>query len=418
MKRALFVLLVTDRNVCLCTPAGEIITDETDWQPIAEALLADAHCPVRLVLDSVDQVYEQVSIKLRNPLDRHRLLARKRLALSPFTSTSGTLRLEKRHYLLTAGAGETGMKTALALLAQTGNPLHDITLFPLEAGRYLVRQFPALAQGWSIVTLDSALTGFRQLVLRQGKTVFGRLMLPARAGSGWQREIAAMLTYLPRLGLPRETPVALVANLEQAPLGSIDFPGAAVGDLFFLPADSSDFAAGFLHWHGRRSAGRKQAQLTVGRRYWQPDRFSKAALRAACCLTAIIALLGTAGIVHLHRQVISLSAETAAEAGRQVQLAAALAGDRAADGRENTLRLALALHEATAKPASELPRVKAALAALPSELGLNELAYQHAPFAVRASFATDPQPQVAALAKQLPGLSVKATENALLVTAP
>jgi hypothetical protein len=414
MKKARFVLLVTDTNACLALPDGTLIEAQEDWQEIAAALAADPHRPVRLVLDSAEQVYEQLTLRLRNPFDRRRLLARKLAMLSPDAPVAGVVKLEKEHYLLTGSGTKSALADALALLARTGNSLYDIALYPIEAGAYLVEQFPALASGWSIVTLDSRLTGFRQLVLRHGKTVFSRLMPPARLAEGWQREIGTMLTYLPRLGLPRETPVALVANLDQAPLADTSFTGATVGELFFLPADDRDVTGDFLHWHAQQS----RATLPVGQHDWRLERFSRQALRVACCLAAIITLLGTAGTLHLHHRAQALLATAAAEAAMQSQLATAMASELAENGTTNQLRVALALHGEIAPPGDELVKVKTALAALPPELGLQEIAYQRAPFMLRAAYEHDPLPQLPALAKQLPGLAVTTSGNTVMVTKP
>ena len=412
MNRALFVLLVTDRLACLALPGGEIVHAGSDWEDIRASLAADPHRPVRVVLDCAEQVYEQATIKLRNPWDRRQLLSRKQLALSPLASISGIRRLARHHYLLTGGISAVGLQEALQLLASTGNPMHDISLLTMELGAYFAQVFPALTRGWSIVTLDSKLAGFRQIVLCNGETVFGRVLPTEPTVENWRREIGTILAYLPRLGLPRNTPIALAANLEQVPLG--DFPGVHIGDVFCLPVKTQDVLAGFLQWHG----GQRQPILGVARQHWQLERSSKTILRAACCLTAIMTLLGTAGIIHLHRETVAVVTATAGNGRQQNELASRLNAAQAENGSETQYRLALQLHGDLQLAADPLPQVRAALGSLPLELGLQTIQYQHTPFMVRAGFVVDPAAQLPILKKQLSGLSIAQEGNDFMVSRP
>lgn len=226
-----FVLLIGDSGAILARITGGSVvsqhissgTAEENIAEISRLLIQAPSVPVVVLFDVLAQAYRRDQIPVVNFLDRAKIVARRLETLFPGTEFRGGLRLgaspggaRSVEYLFGSVTQTLEINSWRKFLDLAANPLDGARLLPVESTSLLERLIAHVSKEtgqvsqWHMLMSQHRTGGFRQIVVRKGQLVMTRmtpgaqdLSAPQEIASLLQREIAATIDYITRLGFDR-----------------------------------------------------------------------------------------------------------------------------------------------------------------------------------------------------------------------
>lgn len=265
-KGSNFVLIIGDDGAILVFLQGNTVVrrlfapsprpDHT--ASMIELMQGNPNVPIWVLADVIDQQYVRHSFPPVSSFSVNNLVKRRIERDFQAEDLTGMLRLGREkggrkewNYLLIALANTPLMQQWMELVVEQPNELKGIYLTPLEAQNYI----PALKKAagmnaslpWQLLITHNKVSGFRQVVLRDGKLVFTRVTqaiddgVAAVIAGNIEQEIISTLEYLRRLGFQDNDSLELLVIAAQEVKESLDLNRFRVGAAQMLtPLDVAD----------------------------------------------------------------------------------------------------------------------------------------------------------------------------------
>lgn len=226
-----FVLLIGDAGAIVARLSGNNVVAHqflggAPGDTVQQAKLALAEfpkLPVVILFDVLGQTYRRDRLPPVNMLDRPKIMARKLETLFPGVELRGGLRLGASEgdvrgfdYLFAAITASPEIAAWQKMMEQIENPISDVRLLPVESVTLLQQLTGKInaANGkpgqWNILISQHRTGGVRQIVTRDHRLAIARMtsgfvdiVSPGEIVSLLQREIAATIDYITRLGFDR-----------------------------------------------------------------------------------------------------------------------------------------------------------------------------------------------------------------------
>lgn len=206
-----------------------------DTRSFAEAFAEDPKAPIYLLIDVMDQSYIQQSLPPVSSWSVNQLIKRKMARDYPADDLKGALLIGREqagrrdwNYLFVTVSASQQLDSWLDLVIELPNQFKGIYPVPVEAENFIHRLRESVTgktfgrlrgkkkaeadadtspnYRWQLLVAHNKVSGFRQVVLKNGKLVFARLAQPIGenqpdviAGS-IEQEISVTVEYLKRLG--------------------------------------------------------------------------------------------------------------------------------------------------------------------------------------------------------------------------
>lgn len=223
--RAQFVLLIGDEGAILVFMQGATVVRRlfaVSPQPdhtgaMIELLQSHPKASITILADVIDQQYVRHSFPPVSALSVSNLVKRRIERDFQSEDITGSIRLgrdktgrKEWQYLLIALANTPMLQQWLDLIVEQPNEFKGIYLTPVEGQQYIARLHNMMTSEkplpWQLLVSHHKVSGFRQIVLRNGKLVFTRATqaiddaMPAVIAGNIEQEIMNTLEYLRRLG--------------------------------------------------------------------------------------------------------------------------------------------------------------------------------------------------------------------------
>jgi hypothetical protein len=220
-----FTLIIGDEGAILVYMQGATVVRRLfaiSPQPdhtaaIMELMISMPHVPLYVLADVIDQQYVRHTFPPVSALSVNNLVKRRISRDFQAEDITGSLRLGREktgrkewQYLLIALANTALIQQWLELLVELPNELKGIYLSPVESQNYIAQLHQAMTKEkplpWQLLVSHQKVSGFRQVVLQNGKLVFTRVTqaiddaVPAVIAGNIEQEITNTLEYLRRLG--------------------------------------------------------------------------------------------------------------------------------------------------------------------------------------------------------------------------
>ncbi len=273
IDRSSFVLSVGDEGAILCYVKNGILTQRLfstltstpDKQAFQKLLLADPHAPVHILLDVMDQSCSQQSLPAVSSLTINKLVKKRldrdfaaedlRGAIPQGREKNG------RHdwrFLFVSTPTVSPLTDWIDFLMSFSNRISGISLLPVEAIAFLKTllkkeaelEAPATAKknklssmfpgkkpvpaahkaNWHFITFHNKISGFRQVVFKDGQLVFTRLVQSPQDASAQliagalEQETINTLEYLRRLSFNDDDSIDIYTIAAQEILSVSDNP--------------------------------------------------------------------------------------------------------------------------------------------------------------------------------------------------
>lgn len=207
---------------------------------IAELMRSHPQVPLYILADVLDQQYVRQSFPpvsafsvgglVRRRLDRDFQAEDMKGSLSLGRDKEGR---KEWNYLLISLANTPLMQQWLDLIVELPNEFRGVYLTPVEAQNYIpiLKKFvPSQVPPapWQLLVSHNKISGFRQVVLRDGKLVFTRVTqaiddaVPAVIAGNIEQEILNTLEYLRRLGFQDNSALEILAICAQEVKEALD----------------------------------------------------------------------------------------------------------------------------------------------------------------------------------------------------
>ena len=247
MKKKRFILTIGDEGAILIYMEGKVLKqrlfstlDSGEGKQAFEKLLASApKVPVSLVLDVVEQSCVQQSLPAVSMLSINKLVKRRLERDYPPEDIKGVLPLGREtmgrkdwNYMFIAAHMVSPLTDWLELVVRQQNAVAGIFMLPVEGANFLkaiqkkfsetsVAKKEKKTTSWQCVVLHNKVSGFRQVVLKNGKLVFTRLIhssehdLPGVVAGNIEQEVVNTLEYLRRLSFEEESEINIYIGVSQ-----------------------------------------------------------------------------------------------------------------------------------------------------------------------------------------------------------
>ncbi|MEJ0010724.1 MAG: hypothetical protein WDN72_09760 [Alphaproteobacteria bacterium] len=225
-KKQRFILAIGDEGAILVFMQGPKVQrrlfapspQRDHTTTLVELMEANPTVPITVLADVIDQQYARHSFPPVSSLSVGGLVKRRLSRDFQAEDMKGFLPLgrdktgrKEWNYLLIAVANTPLMQQWLDLIVELPNELKGIYLAPVEGQQYLPRlrrALPLLAEPapWQLLVTHNKVSGFRQVVLQDGRLVFTRVTqaiddsVAAVLAGSIEQEIINTLEYLRRLG--------------------------------------------------------------------------------------------------------------------------------------------------------------------------------------------------------------------------
>lgn len=197
--------------------------------------------PVRVVMDVIDQQYVRQTFPPVSPLSVGGLVERRMKRDFPAEDLTGSIRIGREAtarkdwiYLLVALSNTANFQQWVELMMERPNRLLGVYLLPLECERFIsllsnaMPEQPAERAPWQLLISHNKVSGFRIVVLRDGKLTFSRIgqavgeAVPAVLAGNVEQEIQNTIEYIRRLGYAEGVGLEIYAILSAEVRDSID----------------------------------------------------------------------------------------------------------------------------------------------------------------------------------------------------
>lgn len=260
-----FVLIIGDDGAILVFLQGSTVVrrlfapsprpDHT--ASIVELMRANPGVPLSILADVIDQQYVRHNFPPVSSFSVNNLVKRRMERDFQAEDLKNSMRLGREKegrkewsYLLIALANTPLMQQWLELIVELPNELKGIYLSPVEAQQYI----PVLKKNigtpnlpWQLLLTHNKVSGFRQVVLRDGKLVFTRVTqaiddgVAAVLAGNVEQEIISTMEYLRRLGFLENDTLEMIVIAAQEVKEVLDLARFRVGGFQVLsPLDVAD----------------------------------------------------------------------------------------------------------------------------------------------------------------------------------
>lgn len=263
--RGRFVLIIGDDGGILVYMQGSTVVRRLfapSPQPdhtasIVELMQANPRTPLYILADVIDQQYVRHSFPPVSSLSVKGLVSRRLDRDFQSDDLTGSLPLgrdktgrKEWNYLLIALANTPLMQQWVELVSELPNELKGIYLVPVEAQQYiptLKKKIGGEPFSWQLLVTHNKVSGFRQVVLKEGRLVFTRVTqaiddaVPAVIAGNIEQEILNTLEYLRRLGFQDNNAIEIYVVAAQEVKEAIDLNRFTAGAAHMLtPLDVAD----------------------------------------------------------------------------------------------------------------------------------------------------------------------------------
>lgn len=224
--RGRFILTIGEEGAILLFMRGRVAVrrlfapspQPVHTEAMVELMRAHPKAPLTVLVDVLDQQYVRQTFPPVSSLSVNGLVKRRLERDFQAEDITGALPLgrdktgrKEWNFLLIALTRTPLFQAWLDLLLELPNEFKGIYLLPVEAMRFIAGLRKALGvenpQAWQLLVSHHKVSGFRQVVTRDGKLVFTRVTqsvddaIPAVVGGNIEQEIINTIEYLRRLGL-------------------------------------------------------------------------------------------------------------------------------------------------------------------------------------------------------------------------
>lgn len=252
--RKQFVLVLGDEGAILVYMQGRTVVrrlfsrspapEHTD--ALLELLRSQPRVPITVLIDVMDQQYVRHNFPPVSPLSLNGLVKRRIERDFQAEDITGAIRLGREpggrkewQYLLISLANTPLVQQWLDLLIEQPNELKGLYLTPVEGQGYLPQLHTAMTSArplpWLLLVSHHKVSGFRQIVLKNGKLIFTRVTqsiddaLPAVVAGSIEQEIMNTLEYLRRLGLEDNSTMEMMVVASQEVREALDLNRFSAG---------------------------------------------------------------------------------------------------------------------------------------------------------------------------------------------
>lgn len=264
--RQKFVLFIGDEGAILVYMRGKTVirrlfaaspaVDHTG--AVLELLRQHPNVPLSILTDVIDQQYVRHTFPPVSALSVSGLVKRRLDRDFQPTDITGSIQLgrdktgrKEWQYLLIALAITPLMQQWLDVLTEMPNELKGIYLVPVEAQNFIAALHGSVTkekpQPWQLLVSHHKVSGFRQVVLKNGKLVFTRVTqaiddaVPAVIAGNIEQEIMNTLEYLRRLGFLENNTLELLVIASQEVQVALDVNRFNAGrSMVMTPLDVAD----------------------------------------------------------------------------------------------------------------------------------------------------------------------------------
>ncbi len=265
-----FVLLIGDEGSILVYIQGTkvirrlfALSPQLDHtSAIRDLLSAHPSVPLYILADVIDQQYIRHNFPPVSAISVSKLVKRRIERDFQPEDITGFMRLgrdstgrKEWQYLLIALGNTPLIQQWVDLLVELPNELKGIFLSPVEAQSYIPQLHAAVTDEkplpWQLLVSHHKVSGFRQIVLKNGKLVFTRVTqaiddsVSAVIAGNIEQEIINTLEYLRRLGFNENNSIEMLVIASQDVKETLDLRRFSAGQSYVLtPLEISD-ALGF-----------------------------------------------------------------------------------------------------------------------------------------------------------------------------
>lgn len=230
-KATRFVLFVGDEGAILVHMQGKKVLrrmfaagpEPTNSRNFQETLASDPHAPIRILIDMQDQSYVRQTLPPVTQLSVNKLIKRRLDRDFSPDDIKGAVVLGREkggrrdwNFMMISLANTPTLSKWIEMATERPNPFQGIYLLPLESESYVKKLIDGLRQEasgsqWRLLVSHNKVSGFRQVVLNNGKMIFSRMAqtigesLPDVIAGNIEQEILNTTEYLKRLGYQDET---------------------------------------------------------------------------------------------------------------------------------------------------------------------------------------------------------------------
>ncbi|WP_395463485.1 hypothetical protein [Wolbachia endosymbiont of Cantharis cryptica] len=185
-------------------------------------LSSDKKAPLYLVLNHADQNYSLQSIPRVNKISAYLSVKAKREHFTRNNDISSVFLVEKPNkfnqnwcYLLVSSKAKHLVEYWLSVFIEIGSNFKGILMFPIEINNMAKKVFYKDPNNWKIIVAATKTGGYRQVVLKENKMVFTRLVpftndnLPGIIAGGIYQEVQNTIRSLTKFGLKKNDPIDL-----------------------------------------------------------------------------------------------------------------------------------------------------------------------------------------------------------------
>lgn len=220
-----FVLFLGDDGVILIFLQGNKVVrrmfapsvEKEHVQPFIELMQGHPKAPLYVLVDVIDQSYVRHTLPPVSPLGVGKLVQRRIDRDFAPEDINGALSLGREktgrkewNFLLISLANSALLQQWLEVLMELPNRFMGLYLAPVEAQAYLQELSASVSAGadasaWKILVTHNKVSGYRQVVLKDGQLVFTRLTqatgdgAPQVAAGNVEQEVLNTIEYLRRL---------------------------------------------------------------------------------------------------------------------------------------------------------------------------------------------------------------------------
>lgn len=246
-KRTCFVLVIgDDGGILTYLEKGKVSRrifaaspEEQNIKPVLELLSSAPKAPLYVLFDTMDQSYVRHTLPPVSSFSINKLVARRLSRDFAPEDIKGFIAMgrdktgrKEWNYLLISAANSTSLQRWFEPILLAPNHFAGLYLLPIESQQFVSHL--AIASGiakqseWQILLLHDKVSGFRQVVMQNGKLIFTRLTqlpadTPAEVMAGnIEQEIQNTIEYLRRISFHDDSGLDVYIIIAQAVRDAID----------------------------------------------------------------------------------------------------------------------------------------------------------------------------------------------------
>ena len=254
-KEKAFVLLIGDEGAILVFMEGPKVVRRlfamspkpSHTEAILKLLQTNPKVPITILVDNIDQQYVRQSFPPVSSLSVKNLVQRRIDRDFQAEDLNGYLPVgrdkigrKEWHFLLISLAKTEILSEWIDLIIELPTPFKGIYLAPVEATEYIPNLFNAVGTNstseWQLLLTHNKISGYRQVVLHNGKIVFTRVAqatddaIPAVIAGNIEQEIISTLEYLKRLEFDEDAGLDMITITSSEVCESLDLKRFNLGE--------------------------------------------------------------------------------------------------------------------------------------------------------------------------------------------